>query len=244
MTQHKINDKKQTVSHFIKSCFPFIAAEGWPIIGVFSLTAAIFYASHWLISSQTSPFLKQIAAICTGISVCLVLFSVWFFRDPDRIPESQNIKSVISSADGTVLKTETVNDARYGGMAEKVSIFMSPFNVHVNRAAVSGVIEKIEYFPGKFFSANLDKASEENERNLIIIKTPQGQKVGLLQIAGFIARRIVCRVKTGSPLRAGERYGMIRFGSRMEIFLPPGSKIFVKSNKKVYAGKTVIGELL
>jgi len=171
-------------------------------------------------------------------------FSVWFFRNPARTPADTAPDAVISAADGTVLRVDHLTaDPRYGAPAEKISIFMSPFNVHVNRAPVTGVIEKIQYVPGKFLVASLDKASTDNERNLIIMKTAKGHRVGFLQIAGFIARRIVCRVQEGERLTAGQRYGMIRFGSRMEIFLPAGSAILVKPGDSVQAGHTVVGRL-
>ena len=149
---------------------------------------------------------------------------------------------MISAADGTVLKVEHVTDPRYGAPSEKISIFMSPLNVHVNRAPITGVVEKVEYVPGKFFAANLDKASTDNERNLVIMKTDQGQRVAFLQIAGFIARRIVSHVKAGDRLTVGTRYGMIRFGSRMEIFLPQGSQVLVKPGEAIFSGQTVVAK--
>ena len=113
-------------------------------------------------------------------------------------------------------------------------------NVHVNRSPITGVVEKVEYVKGKFFNASLDKASLHNERNLVIVKADNGLRVGFLQIAGFIARRIVCHVKPGDRLSAGQRYGMIRFGSRMEIFVPASSEVKVQKGQVVSAGKTVV----
>ncbi len=229
------------MSHFLKSICPLIALEGWPIIGTFFLTWLLFLGSAFLL--EPDSLLKMTSALLSAISFALILFSLWFFRDPERTPETQDPNAVISAADGTVLKVEKVTDSRYGASAQKISIFMSPLNVHVNRAPVSGTVEKVDYVPGKFFAANLDKASTENERNWVSIQTEKKQRVAFLQIAGFIARRIVCHVKPGQKLHVGERYGMIRFGSRMELFLPEGSRILVKSGDKILAGHTQIGTL-
>lgn len=187
--------------------------------------------------------MSTVSVVLKGISflsVLFVFFSIWFFRDPVRTADSTDSRDVLTGADGTVLKVESVNDPRYGEPAQKISIFMSPINVHVNRSPIAGVVEKVEYVHGKFFNASLDKASLGNERNLVIVKGDNGVRIGFLQIAGFIARRIVCNVKVGDRLQAGQRYGMIRFGSRMEIFVPASSQVLVKPGQVIAAGKTVV----
>jgi phosphatidylserine decarboxylase len=220
-----------------------IAFDGWGII----LAGISFAAGCWigLRTMNPDPHSLPWALWMSGLSLALFFtaFSIWFFRDPERTPLSQNPSDVISSADGTVLKVESVNDPRYGAPAEKISIFMSPLNVHVNRAPIQGKVTKVEYVAGKFFAANLDKASTDNERNWVTLQNAKGQQVAFLQIAGFIARRIVCRTHVGDQLDVGQRYGMIRFGSRMEIFLPKGSRIEVKPGDKIQAGETVVGKL-
>jgi phosphatidylserine decarboxylase len=232
----------QPMTEYIKYPNAAIVCEGWPIIGVGLLVTIILWGAYALLPSEQAV-LRYVAGLLGVLSVIFVIFSLWFFRNPERVPDDSSPDSVISAADGTVLKVEQVNDPRYGASGEKISIFMSPFNVHVNRSPVTGTVEKVEYVPGKFFAANLDKASLDNERNLVIVKSPSGVRIGFLQIAGFIARRIVCRVKPGDELRVGQRYGMIRFGSRMEMFLPAGSRILVKTGDAVIAGKTVVGRL-
>jgi phosphatidylserine decarboxylase len=220
------------MNEFVKFPHSPLAEEGWWLIAL-PLLVSIFCFSVGRI------YFNSIGVL----SLLVFIFSVWFFRNPTRIPASTEINAILSSADGSVLKVEHVSDPRYGAPAEKISIFMSPFDVHVNRAPISGTVEKAEYVPGKFFSAYLDKASEENERNFVILKTEKGERIGFLQIAGFLARRIVCHVHPGDHLRVGQRYGMIRFGSRMELFLPAGSKILVQPGDRVLAGQTVIGFL-
>jgi phosphatidylserine decarboxylase len=231
------------MSEFVKNANAPIASDGWPIIAGGAGVAFAAAMAYFFLSAEHYTVLKISSGVIAVLGLAFVLFSLWFFRNPERTPESSDKSSVISSADGTVLKVETVNDPRYGAPAEKISIFMSPFNVHVNRAPIAGVVEKVEYVPGKFFAANLDKASVDNERNLVIMKTEEGKRVAFLQIAGFIARRIVCHIKAGDRLALGQRYGMIRFGSRMEIFVPAGSKILVKPGQSIFAGQTVVARL-
>jgi phosphatidylserine decarboxylase len=231
------------MTEFVKYPHSPIAYEGWPII-LFGLVLSLV---SWFLSSRLespdSNFLRSTLCTVATVGAVFTVFSLWFFRNPERTPESNDPKAIISGADGTVLKVETVNDPRYGEPSQKVSIFMSPLNVHVNRAPIAGTIEKVEYISGKFFAANLDKASTDNERNLVIIKNAQGQRVAFLQIAGFIARRIVCHVKAGDVLSVGQRYGLIRFGSRMEIFMPIGTQVLVKPGQVLQAGHTQIGKL-
>ncbi|OGV99850.1 MAG: phosphatidylserine decarboxylase [Nitrospinae bacterium RIFCSPHIGHO2_02_FULL_39_82] len=173
----------------------------------------------------------------------LTIFIISFFRDPERkILEGKGI--VVSPADGRVVKIQTVkDDTIYGGDAVCISIFLSIFNVHVNRAPYEGVIKKVVYNHGKFLAAFDDKASLLNEQNSILIESQNGEKVLVKQIAGLIARRIVCWVKEGDKVERGLRYGLIRFGSRVDIFLPPDTELKVKVGDKIKGGIDVIGRL-
>jgi phosphatidylserine decarboxylase len=206
-----------------------IAHEGYPFI-IFSLVVTVFVAFLglcWLII----PF------------VFITFFIVWFFRNPERSFQDEG-KVLISPADGKVIKIENVEvNGTISGRFKKISIFMNVFNVHVNRAPYSGKIEAINYHEGKFFSANLDKASQDNERNEIMIRTEDGHPVWMVQIAGLIARRIVCWVDVGTNIKKGERCGLIRFGSRVDVYLPEDSIISVQLRDKVKAGQTSLGYL-
>jgi phosphatidylserine decarboxylase len=230
------------MSEYVKYPKAPIAYDGWPILGA----SIVFTVACALIAQLYPNPAAMTVLISSGLAIlggAFTLFSAWFFRNPERAPASTDPMAVISGADGTVLKIEKVNDLRYGEPAEKISIFMSPLNVHVNRSPIRGVVEKAEYIPGKFFAANLDKASTDNERNLVIVKSDVGPRIGFLQIAGFIARRIVSHVKPGDRLECGQRYGLIRFGSRMEIFLPSGTQVLVTPGQKLAAGHTVVAML-
>ena len=177
------------------------------------------------------------------VFLVVTLFVIWFFRNPQRNPpEKEGL--VISPADGRVIRIEeTTSDERPGRTFQKISIFMNVFNVHVNRIPCSGEIRFIRYREGKFLSANLDKASALNERNTVLLQTVDGREIITVQIAGLIARRIVCWLKEGMQVSRGERFGLIRFGSRVEVFLPLGSTLLVRVGEKVRAGETPIGEL-
>jgi phosphatidylserine decarboxylase len=206
-----------------------IAHEGYPFI-IFSLVVTFFVAFLglcWLIISF----------------VFITFFIVWFFRNPKRSFQDEE-KVLISPADGKIIKIENVEvNGTISGRFKKISIFMNVFNVHVNRAPYSGKIEAINYHEGKFFSANLDKASQDNERNEIMIRTEDGRRVWIVQIAGLIARRIVCWVDVGANIKKGERCGLIRFGSRVDVYLPEDSIISVQLKEKVKAGHTSLGYL-
>lgn len=206
-----------------------IAHEGIPFIllSLVLTVLAAFFGIVWL-------------AVIFGI---LTVFIVSFFRNPERSYKPQD-KLVISPADGKILKSEDVAvEGTIAGRFKKISIFMNVFNVHVNRAPYAGKIEKIQYHKGKFLSANLDKASAENERNEVLIRTEDKRAVWVVQIAGLIARRIVCWTSEGADIQKGERFGLIRFGSRVEVFLPPDSTVVVRPGDKVRAGQTPLGYL-
>ncbi|MBF0379185.1 MAG: phosphatidylserine decarboxylase family protein [Desulfamplus sp.] len=174
------------------------------------------------------------------LALFVTLFICWFFRDPERaIPNDPN--GIISPADGKIIVVEEkVNNEFTKQGCIKVSIFMNVFNVHVNRIPFNGVIEDVIYVPGKFINASFDKASEHNERNALVIRTESGLLYGVVQIAGLIARRIVCEVKKGDVVKRGSRYGMICFGSRLDLYLPLDSKISVSIGQKVQAGTTIL----
>lgn len=174
---------------------------------------------------------------------CLALFITWFFRNPERkTPAEEGL--IISPADGVVIRIEEAQSEEIPGQPlRKVSIFMNVFNVHVNRFPCSGEIRTIRYRAGKFFSANLDKASEFNERNAVVIRMADGREIVTIQIAGLIARRIVWWIKENETAQKGKRFGMIRFGSRLEVFMPLSSAVLVNIGDKVRAGETPIGEL-
>jgi phosphatidylserine decarboxylase len=204
--------------------------EGLPFIGMFAL-ASLFLLWLW------SPL--------GWLGIIATLWCIYFFRDPERVtPLREGI--VVAPADGRVSRiTNAVPPADlYLGdrPLTRISIFMSVFDCHVNRSPVVGKIERIAYHKGAFVSADLDKASESNERNGFVIATTKG-KVGVVQIAGLVARRIVCFVREGATVGAGERIGMIRFGSRVDVYLPEGSKALVAEGQTAIAGETIIADL-
>ena len=206
-----------------------IACEGFPfiIISLVLTILAAFFGILWL----------------TVILALITVFIICFFRNPERHFPDEN-KLVICPADGKVIKIEEVEvQGTISGRFKKISIFMNVFNVHVNRAPYGGKIEKICYHQGKFLSANLDKASAENERNEVMIRTDDGRVIWTVQIAGLIARRIVCWTTEGASISKGERFGLIRFGSRVEVFLPSDSRIVAKPGTQVRAGQTPLGYL-
>jgi len=206
-----------------------IAYEGFPfiILSLIFTAVAAFFAVLWL----------------AVLFAALTVFIICFFRNPERHFVDDE-KLVICPADGKIIRIEDVDvSGTITGRFKKISIFMNVFNVHVNRVPYGGTIEKIHYHKGRFLSANLDKASAENERNEIMIRTKDGRAVWVVQIAGLIARRIVCWTQEGATMQKGERFGLIRFGSRVEVFLPPDSRVAVKLNDKVRAGQTPLGYL-
>jgi phosphatidylserine decarboxylase len=164
-----------------------------------------------------------------------------FFRDPDRVIPNQ-ADAIVSPADGKVISTGPVDRTPfYEGSCQKISIFMSVFNVHVNRIPFDGRVKKVGYHPGKFFSANLDKASLQNEHNAVFLESEDGKALCFVQVAGLIARRIICKVQAGDQVRKGQRFGMICFGSRLDVYLPDDVEIETTVGDKVKAGSSVIG---
>jgi phosphatidylserine decarboxylase len=207
-----------------------IHPEGLPFIGGFALVALILF---WL----WTP-LGWLGVVATA-------WCAYFFRDPRRVtPVREGL--IVSPADGRISQVALAAPPAELEMGvaprPRVSIFMSVFDVHVNRSPASGPIERIAYRPGKFINADLDKASEENERNGLVIRTPAG-RVGVVQIAGLLARRIVCFVREGQSVNAGDRIGLIRFGSRVDVYLPEGTRPIVSEGQLSVAGETVLANL-
>lgn len=206
---------------------PLIAREGWPFLAV-SIILAIA-ATVWCASWSIPVWI-------------IALFVLQFFRDPAReIPQLQG--AVLSPADGRIVAVERISDPYVQREAIKVSVFMNVFNVHSNRSPVDGTVQQIWYFPGKFVNADLDKASTENERNAVWLKTAGGADITSVQVAGLIARRILCYIKVGDALTRGQRYGFIRFGSRVDVYLPLDAAVKVSIGDKVSATTTILAVL-
>ena len=187
-----------------------------------------------------------ISSVPGWIGAGLTVWCYYFFRDPERVTPARP-GLIVSPADGIVSLIEPAVPPAELGMADtpltRVSVFMNVFNCHVNRAPIAGEIASVAYRPGKFFNASLDKASADNERNSLCIRLPGGQEVAVVQIAGLVARRIVCFVSPGAALKTGERFGLIRFGSRLDVYLPPGTAPLVDIGQTMVAGETVLAEL-
>jgi phosphatidylserine decarboxylase len=207
---------------------PIIAREGWPFLtAAIAAAALVTFALNWL----------------WALPLWLVaLFILQFFRDPPRTVPG-DAKSVLSPADGRIVAIENLRDPYLNRDAVKVSVFMNVFNVHSNRSPVDGEIMQAWYNPGAFFNAALDKASTENERNALWLRTANGADITCVQVAGLIARRILCYVAAGDRLARGQRYGFIRFGSRVDVYLPPGTRVIAQLGDKVSATSTVLAEL-
>ncbi|MEE2760699.1 MAG: phosphatidylserine decarboxylase [Pseudomonadota bacterium] len=208
---------------------PPINRAGWPLIAIF---AAVALLAAWL----WEP-LGWAGAILT-------LWCAYFFRDPDRVtPVRAGL--VISPADGVIQSVglaEAPKELKMEGALNRISVFMNVFDVHVNRMPMAGAVEEVQYRPGKFVNASLDKASERNERQSIRLKTEGGEKIGIVQIAGLVARRIKCDVEPGQVMHAGERFGLIRFGSRVDVYLPANIPALVATGQRAVAGETVIAD--
>lgn len=207
---------------------PLLAHEGWRfIVASVLLAGGVHFGFGWKFA----------------LPLWLVaLFVVQFFRDPPRTAPQQ-ADAVLSPADGRIVRIEKVRDPYAKRDAVLISVFMNVFNVHSNRASVNGTVRSVQYFAGSFVNADLDKASSENERNAVVIDAESGHTITLVQVAGLVARRILCYVKTGDILQRGQRYGFIRFGSRVDVYLPPDAKPLVAAGDKVYATTTALAQL-
>jgi len=206
---------------------PIIAKEGWPYLTLAVVVAAVasFFIGWWSIP-------LWLAAI----------FVLQFFRDPPRdIPRGEGL--VLCPADGRVIVVGNARDPYRNADAVKISVFMNVFNVHSNRSPVDATVQSVNYSAGLFVNASFDKASVENERNALVLRLDDGTEISCVQVAGLIARRILCYVKAGERLARGQRYGFIRFGSRVDVFLPPGSRPRVAIGDRVKASSTVLAEL-
>ena len=206
---------------------PIVAKEGWPFLAAAVVVAALvaYFWGWW-----SAPL--WVAA----------LFVLQFFRDPPRaVPQGEGL--VLCPADGRVLLVGAARDPYRDCDALKISVFMNVFNVHSNRAPVDGVVKDVKYSPGLFVNASFDKASSDNERNALVVRMDSGVELTCVQVAGLIARRILCYVHPGERLARGQRYGFIRFGSRVDVYLPPGSRPRVAIGDKVKATSTVLAEL-
>ncbi|QQS16667.1 MAG: phosphatidylserine decarboxylase [Neisseriales bacterium] len=204
-----------------------IAKEGWTLIGI-SLTISMAlqcYAGKWVLPAWLITF-----------------FVISFFRDPERIVSVQP-SAILSPADGRIVAVEKTKDPYQKSDALKIAIFMNVFNIHANYLPVAGTIRQVQYHPGKFFKASLDKASKENERNALLIDMQNGQSITVVQIAGLIAKRILCYISAGDKVNQGQRYGFIRFGSRVEVYLPITAKPHVAIGDHVTNAQTIIAQL-
>lgn len=239
----------------MKSFFP-IHKEGYIFVFIFLMCSIVIGILCSLLFSSSFGF---------WLGILATSFCAYFFRDPERITLTSSDSLILSPADGviqsikkTVLPKEVyekMSSENTSGSDESketdeddkkfycVSIFLSVMNVHVNRIPISGKIEKLVYVPGKFISANLDKSSDENERQIVSLITSENKKVVFVQIAGLIARRIVCNLEKGQEVRAGERYGLIRFGSRLDIYLPEGVKPIVSEGQTMIGGETILADV-
>ena len=221
-------NEDHTLLDTITKFFVPVHKDGYKFVAGFALVALMLF---WV-----SDGLGGLGSVAT-------LYCAYFFRDPERFPPSGK-GLVIAPADGRISAIEEVVPPKEldldGKKRTRISIFLSVFDVHINRSPVAGKITRMVYVPGKFLNAELDKASEENERQCLTLETSDGTKIGCIQIAGLIARRIVTFVQEGANLEAGERFGLIRFGSRTDIFLPPGAKPAVRVGQTAIGGETVL----
>jgi phosphatidylserine decarboxylase len=209
------------------------------VLGV-CLDGLPFVAAAWVVTGLAHAFGGPWVASAFGL---LAFFVTWFFRDPERTATG-GPRAVLSPADGRIIDVRRVPYPRLlSGEATRISIFMSVFNVHVNRIPCSGVVRAVHYNPGKFRVASVEKASLENEQAAVVVDTDTGPPVMFVQIAGLIARRIVCHLSPGERVERGGRFGLIRFGSRCDVYLPEGAEPRVRPGETAHAGETVLGEL-
>lgn len=218
----------------MNSSTPF-AREGYPFIAFSSILTLLLAVSAWHLHSVILAIPAFVALLLTG-------FVLYFFRNPERTPPSDE-QAVVAPADGKVIVVERVPETPLGCEALKISIFMSVFNVHVNRAPFSGKVVDMFYHRGKFFDARHGRASFENERNGIVLELDSGVRIAFVQIAGLIARRIVSYPRIGERMTRGERYGLIRFGSRVDVYLSANVTPQVKLGDITVAGETILGRI-
>jgi phosphatidylserine decarboxylase len=212
-----------------QTAFP-VAKAGHPLI-----LAAAFVTLIFALLGMTALAL---------IGMVVVFCFCGFFRDPDRVIPDQT-GGIVSPADGKVIVVDTIdNTPFFDSRCKKISIFMSVFNVHVNRIPFDGTVAKVQHHPGNFFAANLDKASSQNEHSALFLETPDSKPICVVQVAGLIARRIICYVQPGMKLTKGQRYGLICFGSRLDVYLPSDTEIKVAVGDKVKAGLSLIGQFV
>lgn len=221
---------QNSIRNFLRE-LPPVHKEGWVFVLIFLLAALLLWQIWW--------FLGLIGFIATA-------WCAYFFRDPERvIPERED--AIVSPADGKVTFIEEVMPPAEMGLAKekhrKVSIFLNVFDVHINRAPCAGRVVGRYYVPGQFLNAELDKSSTENERMNLILERPDNTRIGVVQIAGMVAKRIVCWTKEGEDLQKGERFGLIRFGSRVDVYLPLKADVRISLGQHVYGGETILADL-
>jgi phosphatidylserine decarboxylase len=206
-----------------------IAKEGYPLILTSAALTGVAAVAGWKFAS--------------GVLGLATLAVAAFFRDPERrIPSGEGL--VVAPADGKVVSVVEMSDSRFPDAATRVSIFLSPLDVHVNRSPVAGRIDGVEYKPGKFLAAYKDEASEANEQNALTVIDEKQRTFAVVQVAGVVARRIVCRVKSGDVLKRGDRFGMIMFGSRTDLYLPAGCRVEISEGQRVKGGETIVARLV
>jgi len=226
-----MNTSEETLFDTIRKTIPPINNEGWKFIAAFAAITAI---------------MGSIACTLLWIGVILTLWCAYFFRDPIRtVPDRVGL--IVSPADGMVQKIVKVvppSDLNLGTAERtRISIFLNVFDVHVNRIPVQSTVTSLHYHPGAFFNASLDKASEENERQYVTLTLADGKTIGVVQIAGLVARRILCQIKEGQAVVTGERFGLIRFGSRVDIYLPENTEPLVVIGQYALGGETILADL-
>lgn len=224
-------DKPESILDTTLKTIPPINKEGWRFIGIFA---------------AVTLFLGMYSQFLFWAGVVLTLWCAWFFRDPIRtVPKREGL--IVSPADGIVTKIVRMVPPEQLGLGAapriRISVFLNVFNVHVNRIPIQSTVTALNYYPGAFFNASLDKASEENERQHITLTLPGGATMGVVQIAGLVARRILCQLKVGDALATGERFGLIRFGSRVDTFLPEGAVPLVAEGQVAVGGETIFADL-
>jgi len=220
---------------------PIIAREGWPIVAIFVVVGAILTAG--------ASWIHPIAGAAVGlVSLVLTVWCLWFFRDPARqIPADPS--AVISPADGVICSigpADALPELQLGESGKgmlRVCVFMNVFNVHVNRMPLAGTVTRIVHSPGKFLNAAVEKASTENERCAMAIRLADGRVIGCVQIAGLVARRIVCFIREGEEIGVGDRFGLIRFGSRLDVYLPANVRPTIAVGARAIAGETILADV-